>query len=288
MIVDYWLARKPAGDITLDVLDATGTAVRHLSSAAIPPVAEAARPPHPNFWVATPAALPTEAGTNRVNWDLRHEAPPSFSHSYEINANPGLTPPSPEGPLVPPGRYTLRLTVLGASYTQVVTVRNDPRSPATPVALAAQHALLLNITDGIRTAWDGHRQVTALRNAATSAVGADASADLATALAGLSARLDTVAGPESGRRGRGAAAPASFRDVNGALVGQLNAQDNADMAPTPAMLAAYGATCKDLAIVLAKWKGVVATDLAAFNAVLSRHGKPVVPAPSVPTAPPRC
>ena len=54
-----------------------------------------------------PFALPAEAGTNRVTWDIRYDAPPAFSHSYEINANPGLTPPSPEGPLAPPGVYTV-------------------------------------------------------------------------------------------------------------------------------------------------------------------------------------
>ena len=55
-IIDYWLAQAPSGDITLDVLDAAGRVVRHLSSAAEPPVPEAARPPHPNFWVAPPSA----------------------------------------------------------------------------------------------------------------------------------------------------------------------------------------------------------------------------------------
>jgi len=32
---------------------------------------------------------------------------------------------------VPPGVYTVRLTAAGKSYTQPVTVVNDPRSPAT-------------------------------------------------------------------------------------------------------------------------------------------------------------
>jgi len=79
---------------------------------------EAAQPPHPNFWLAPAHPLPTTAGLHRVNWDLRHDVPWSFRHSYEINANPGNTPPSPEVPRRPPGRYTLRLTVNGASYTQ--------------------------------------------------------------------------------------------------------------------------------------------------------------------------
>ena len=46
-----------------------------------------------------------------------------------------------EGPVAPPGRYTVKLTVGAQSYTQPFTVVNDPRV-RTPLAdLAAQHAL---------------------------------------------------------------------------------------------------------------------------------------------------
>ena len=121
-IIDYWLAQSPTADITLDVLDSAGGVVRHLSSMRQPPDAEAARPPHPNFWVAPPFALPRNAGENRTNWDLRYDAPHSLTHSFEINANPGLTPASPLGPVVLPGTYTLKLTVDGHSYTQTVNV----------------------------------------------------------------------------------------------------------------------------------------------------------------------
>ena len=41
--IDYWLAAKPTGEITLDVLDSTGALVRHLSSVPAPPVSEAAQ-----------------------------------------------------------------------------------------------------------------------------------------------------------------------------------------------------------------------------------------------------
>lgn len=89
----------------------------------------AARPPHPNFWLAVEKPLPTDAGMHRVNWNLHYDAPPAFTHSFEINANPGLTPVSPEGVLVPPGTYNVRLTVNGKEHTEKVVVASDPRSP---------------------------------------------------------------------------------------------------------------------------------------------------------------
>ncbi len=162
-LIYYSLAAKPAGEMTLDVLDAGGAVVRHLSSAPVTPVKEAAQPPEPNFWIATPEPLPTAVGLNRVNWDLRTDDPPAFSHSFEINANPGLTPPSPEGPLVPPGVYTVRLSAAGKSYTQPVTVVNDPRSPATVTDVRAQYGLQARIAAAMRVSWEGYQQVAAMR-----------------------------------------------------------------------------------------------------------------------------
>ena len=279
VIVDYWLGAAPAEPVALDVLDSSGALVRHLSSVAEPPVAEAARPPHPNFWLAPPIALPASAGENRTHWDLRYDAPPAFAHSFEINANPGLTPPSPEGALALPGRYTLRLTAGGATYTQHVTVRNDPRSPATAADLSAQHALLMQLVSGMRESWDANRQAEALRAAANAAAGADAPAEVKAAVAAFSARVDSVTG--AGRGARGGAAPApTFRSVNAALAAQLNAQDNADMAPNPPMLAAHAATREELVKVHARWLNLAGADLGALNAVLVRNGRAPVVTPA--------
>ncbi|MEP6730237.1 MAG: hypothetical protein ABJE10_06355 [bacterium] len=290
VLIDYWLAATPTGTITLDVLDAAGSIVRHFSSVAVAPLPEAARPPEPAFWLATPKPLPTGVGSNRVNWDLRYDAPPTFSHSFEINANPGLTPPTPEGPLAPPGEYTLKLTVNGKSYTQSVTVRNDPRSPATTAALMAQHVLLAKIYDGINAAWQGYQQAIALRGTPPTA-GASLPQELAASSAAFYARLDTVGGLDAGRgRGRnsGAVPPPNFRGVSNALVAQLTAQEYADIAPTPSMLAAFAATCKELQAVEASWTRVLTADLTAFNAVRTRNSMTPLAAPSAKLTPPKC
>jgi len=289
-LIYYALGSKPARDISLEILDAAGNVVRHMSSVASTPVREYSHPPEPSFWLAPPTALPTNVGTNRVNWDLRYDAPPAFSHSYEINANPGLTPPSPEGPLAPPGQYTVKLTVDGKTYTQTLTVHNDPRSSATPADLRAQQALMLKLAQGLRTSWDGYQQVAALRNAVKAAAPSSAPSEVTAAVSAFDAALDSVAGNSEGRgfrRGRGAAAP-TFVGVNGAFVNQLNAQDNGDMAPTPGMLAGYTSTCVDLKSVITAWKNVMTRDLTALNAVLARNGIRQVAAPTASIAPPAC
>src|SRR5260370_9638997 len=64
-LIYYYLAAKSAGEITLDVLDATGTVVRHMSRAPVTPLKEPAQPPEPKFWSFSPSPSPRDGVTNR-------------------------------------------------------------------------------------------------------------------------------------------------------------------------------------------------------------------------------
>ncbi len=232
--------------------------------------------------------MPVTAGTNRVNWDLRTDAPDAFTHTYEINANPYLTPASPLGALVPPGTYTIKLTVNGTTYTQPLTVTNDPRSPASTKDVTAQYALLTNLLEGMRISWDGYHQAAAIRAALDAAKPTDSTSDLAKAIATFRAKLDSVGGNENGVRrfGRGPARPApNFFTVYGNFSGQYGAQENGDLAPTAAMNDGYASACYDLTMTAARWKTLNGADLTTLNAALSAGGaKPIAAAPGV-TAP---
>jgi hypothetical protein len=257
------------------VLDAAGTLVRRLTSAVTPPVPEAATPPEPSFWIAPPTSLPATAGINRANWDLRYDPPPAFSHSFEINANPYLTPTSPEGPLVKPGTYTVRLTVDGTSSTSSITVTEDPRMHVTAAALAAQLEVQLKAWRGMQTTWDGTEQAKGLRGAIAADTASSVAPDISARARGLLARIDSVAGADRStaisnpffRRG----GPPTFLSLNGSLAGVLNAQDNADMAPTEAMLAGFDATCRQLGTAVTSWNAIRNHDVAGLNEMLSSH-----------------
>src|ERR1019366_8698248 len=186
-IIYYYLDAKPSGDITLEILDASGKVVRHMSSAPIPPLTEPP-PSVPDYWLEQLKPMPTEVGTNRVSWNIRYDSPPAFRHSYEISANYMETPASPEGPLALPGVYTVKLTVDGKSYTQTVTVKNDPRSPATAADLRAQHELLMKAYDGAKEARAGYDQVTAVRGAVATIAKSSSPADVATAATAFDAK----------------------------------------------------------------------------------------------------
>ncbi|HTU82697.1 MAG TPA: hypothetical protein VMF61_11240 [Candidatus Acidoferrales bacterium] len=100
-IVDYYLARKPARAPRIEIADASGRVVRHLDGNDVTGV----------------------AGVNRVAWDLSEDGPVQWKGTFEENQGPK------EGPLVVPGRYTVRLSVDGRSYEQPLTVEADPRDP---------------------------------------------------------------------------------------------------------------------------------------------------------------
>ncbi|HEV2672343.1 MAG TPA: hypothetical protein VGU74_14720, partial [Gemmatimonadales bacterium] len=247
-----------------------------------------------SWWLAPPVRLPAGAGLNRTSWDLRADNPPAFTHSFEINANPGLTPASPEGPLVPPGTYTLRLTALGKTYTQPVTVVNDPRSPATAADVQAQYALQTKIVAGMQTSWDAYQQVAALRAAVAADTAASLGAEVIAAAKAFDSTLAAVGGNAErggggfGGFGGGPRPAPSFVSVNGNLVNQINALEQGDMAPTPAMLASYAAACNDLVSAVTTWSRIKGAGLTAFNAVVTKHNLQPVTAATPAIAVPVC
>lgn len=291
VVIYYSLASAPTAPITIDVLDAAGGLVRHMSSVASAPVKEAAQPPEPNFWIAPPTSLATNVGTNRASWDFRYDAPAVFSHSFEINANPGLTPASPEAPMAMPGVYTIKLTVDGKSYTQSATVKNDPRSPATAAEIRAQNDLLMKIYRGTKHSWDGYNQVTAMRTAVAKLTVASQPADVVTAAKAFDVKLEAISGSTApmARSPYGGPPPKpNFVRLNGTMGQALSALDNADMAPTIAMLRGYAVDCSQLNTVITNWASVNAKDLTGLNALLAKNNISPVNAASPGLALPAC
>ena len=271
VVLYYSLDAARTSEITLDVLDSSNRLVRHLSSTPAAPVLEAANPPAPSFWLSAPSSLPAAPGVNRATWDLRYERPQAFTHTYEINANPGRTPPAPEGPMVMPGLYRVRLTVDGKLYMDTVRVVNDPRSKATAAALGRQHDLQMRIVTGLQVSWDAYRQAAALRRSLLPDT-AGVPAEVARKASAILARIDTVAGDSAAPfRFFKNNVPAGFVDVSSNLVTLLKGLDLADEAPNEATEAAYESSCGDLRHDLAVWSQLL-RDVGDVNAALATNG----------------
>ncbi len=144
-LFDYYLPEPPAGPVTLEVRDVAGGVVRRFVTGAAPERPQA-RQYFADRWLR-PAATPgSRAGHNRFVWDLRKERPRSTDYEYMIRAVPGVdTPITPEGALVRPGPYVVRISVDGQTAEQPFEVVPDPRVPADREAIDAQLRLIAEV-----------------------------------------------------------------------------------------------------------------------------------------------
>ncbi|MEO7143698.1 MAG: hypothetical protein ABI165_09375, partial [Bryobacteraceae bacterium] len=129
-ILDYFLNAPPAGDVTVEILDAKHQVIRRFSTSDVPVAARRTGLTIADIWVQIPAPLTAHAGMNRLVWDLRYPGPV-------------------RGPQVAPGTYQVKLTVAGRSYQKPLRVVMDPRSAATPIDLVNQLNLGLQVMKAI-------------------------------------------------------------------------------------------------------------------------------------------
>jgi hypothetical protein len=139
-IIDYYLGSAPRSAVKLAIYDSGGALVRSYSSAYTPTV-PTEHLTVPTYWVRMPKALSAAPGMHRFVWDLHYPTPAAESFDYPISAIFHDTPPDPQGPAALPGRYTVRLTVDGRTYSRDLIVKMDPRVTSTPADLAAQSRL---------------------------------------------------------------------------------------------------------------------------------------------------
>ena len=131
-MIDFILDTETYGPLTLEIFDVKRKLVRRFSSADKPEVIDETKQAYPTYWFRAPRTLPTKAGMQRFVWDLRYAPPEGFPRTFPISAIYRDTPSDPEGPLVPPGAYTVRLTVGTKQMEQPLEIRMDPRVKASP------------------------------------------------------------------------------------------------------------------------------------------------------------
>ena len=279
----YSLAAKPAGDVRIEISDSKGNVVRHYSSAPVVPFADPPAAIDPR-WIRPRLPLTTDIGMNRVNWDCRYDDPPSFIHDAQdvIDASLGDTPPMIEGPLALPGKYEVKMMVDGKTYTQTVTVKNDPRSPASASDLVAQHELQMNFYALTTEAYDGYQQVMDMRAQVAQALSAKPNDEVTKALTAFDEKLHAQGGDiVYRRRFLGLPPPVNFESLNDNLMIRLDSFDMGDMAPTDSMLSEYGANWALSKGIVDKWRDVCAKDLVTLNALMTKNGLKPISGPAV-------
>jgi photosystem II stability/assembly factor-like uncharacterized protein len=144
--IDYYLA-DPSGDVKLEIQDAAGKTVRAFTSAAS---AAASGGRGGRRGGGLPSTLPIKPGMNRFVWDLRYASGPSTGSSDGEGGGFGG-----QGPLAAPGTYRVKLTAGGATKTESLVVKIDPRvakDGVTAADLAEQTRFALKVRDALAEA----------------------------------------------------------------------------------------------------------------------------------------
>lgn len=146
--INYYLKAAPRGDVSIKIVDGQGQTVQTIRGSR-------------------------NAGLNRVWWNLRTEltkeirlrTPPQYAPEIRLNAEGWR--PLPEGGrgsvLMPPGNYTVKLSVDGQEFSQPLTVLKDPNSGGSEADIQKQTAMLLELRKDLEAAADMVNQIEIMR-----------------------------------------------------------------------------------------------------------------------------
>jgi photosystem II stability/assembly factor-like uncharacterized protein len=268
-IIYYYLKNSARGPVTLEISDAAGKLVRRYSSAD--PVDSIPRDMSPPaYWVRPQQILSTSAGSHRFIWDLHYPPPAGVNFGYPISAIVGDTPKEPMGPAAPPGRYTVKLTVAGKSYTVPLIVKIDPRVKMTPQDLTRQFELGLQLA---QITWDAAPAIAEVRRLRAGLKERRAKGGPAEIVTALTAFEEQAGAFETTPANQPPASPANnLVRLSAQAASLLDIFEGADMPPTAQAVAAAREVAAAAAPALAAWSRFKTTDLASLNAKLKAAG----------------
>ena len=274
--VIYYYSKTRPGEVTLEILDASGKSLNKFTSRASGGQGGPAAAQEQGFFGggAGPRRLPAEAGLNRFVWDLRYADATRF---------PGLImwAGSTSGPRAAPGTYQVKLTVDGKSMTQSFEVKKDPRLETTPADFAKQLDLLLKIRDkfsetseAVMQIRDARKQIDEITNRMKDQPSGKAIADAAKA---LNAKLTAVEEELYQTKKQSNQDPLNYPiRLNNKLAALTGVVSSSDSAPTDQTYAVYEELVAKINAQLKKLEETIRNDLPAFNKIVRDQDVPAV------------
>jgi photosystem II stability/assembly factor-like uncharacterized protein len=291
--INYYLKTAATGPVTLEILTTEGRLVRRYSSAdPVPQLPDPAAAPVPIYWYRPPHGLSAAAGLHRFHWDVHYQplggGGGGGRGGLGIQAIPYNTAPGPGTPWVNPGTYTVKLTVNGKSYTQPITVKQDPRVKTPALVMQQVYTLTRSAYFGAIDLQAAAQEVQRVRDQ-FAALLPQAKGTTVPALMDLGKKIELMRGESLGVTsggvftpaaggGRGGGAPAGPTSPLTALTGVMNSLQAADVQPTANQLAAMNAALASYREAMARWNAIKTVDLPALNVTLKAAGLPPISA----------
>jgi photosystem II stability/assembly factor-like uncharacterized protein len=266
-ILDYYL---PAGasKVTLEILDTGGQVLRHFAS---DDKSAPARPllPIAERWFPKPQTLSTAPGEHRFVWDLSSGG---ASARIEDEDNDAAAPP---GPHVPPGNYTLRLTVDGVRLDRPLRIEMDPRVSATQQEFEQQYTLAESVYAQTLLSRKAMAELESVESQLTKISSSAPPADLAAVLSSALARLRQIRGGDADADANGENA-LGLAQANSGLATVLRVVESGHRAAPAQALELQSQMSQAARDGIAAWEHFKRTDLAQVNDALVRaHREPL-------------
>jgi photosystem II stability/assembly factor-like uncharacterized protein len=282
-VIDYYLKSAPEGEVKLEIYDAAGKLVRSYSSAGAASLGYKVNVPE--YWLAPASVAPKTAGLHRFVWDLRYPDPEQLLYTYygvhvdyfeytlADHAIPHNTPwHEPQGPMVLPGEYEVRLTAGGQTLRRPITVTLDPRLNVSVPELRRQLELAQKIAAMMGATYQGYNETVQLRADVASRVAQlkqqAKSPETVSAVEALEGKAQTIA--------NAAGPPAGLGPMNRDLTRLMIAVGQSDTPPASMLIEAFDGMCQGTKAALERWNELLTVDLPKVNALLGQQGMPLL------------
>ncbi len=262
-------AKKEPPKITLEILDSSGKVIRKFPEKEEPGSEE-----EEFFRRGGSSKLTEDAGLNRFVWDQRYEG------ATKVPKAP-LWGGSTDGPEALPGKYQVKLTVLGQSYTAPLEIVPDPRLKVTQEDLAKRFELLMKIRGQVTKTDDTIIEIRQVRdqiNALNKRLGDDPKQKpIVEAGKALDKKMTPIEEALIQTKAKSGQDVLNFPvRLNNDLVALGGVVGSAQTAPTQQSYEVDDLLSKRLEEQLAKWHEVVSTDIPAYNNLVKQQEVPAV------------
>jgi hypothetical protein len=267
--ISYILKTVPKR-LSLQIVDSAGGVMRSFEPDTSRPDSAAAGRAGGGRRGGGPSTIPRNVGLNRLNWDLRIASIESFPGMILWGAGTN-------GPVVPPGKYTVKLIADGKTLTAPLVVKRNPRiTDVTDADLRAQYLFGKKVRD---KATEANLAVIQIRRVKTQLEDRlkKAADDAALKEKGATLKTNSSAVEENVYQVRNQSGqdPLNFPiKVNNRLANLLSMSERGDGRPTTNMPEIFGILTTELKGYTTRLEEVWKNDLAAVNKELARLNLP--------------